>query len=210
MLVRWYVLALGAVIAGGCSAIIWFVGEGARGILAGNSIFVLPAQPGARRRWSSVPFCGVESLPLVVAVVGIAIAWYAYIRDPRLPAQDWRARSGPLYLFLYNKWYFDEIYDFLFVRPRLLAGRILWKRGDGMVIDGFGPRRHRGATIARRHRSRDRPAPNAAMSIHYAFVMLIGRRGASSPGSCSAGRPERMSSWPLLSLVTFLPLLGVA
>ena len=44
-----------------------------------------------------------------------------------------------LYLFLYNKWYFDELYDFLFVRPAFWLGRFLWKKGDGMVIDGLGP-----------------------------------------------------------------------
>ena len=44
-----------------------------------------------------------------------------------------------LYLFLYNKWYFDELYDFLFVQPALKLGRFLWKRGDGTVIDGLGP-----------------------------------------------------------------------
>ena len=55
--------------------------------------------------------------------------------------------------FLLNKWYFDELYDLIFVRPAQWIGRLLWKGGDGRVIDGVGPRRHRGAGH-RRHQSR--------------------------------------------------------
>ena len=56
-------------------------------------------------------------------------------RLPRGLARD----QAVLYRFLLNKWYFDEIYDFLFVRPALWLGRLFWKGGDGFVIDGLGP-----------------------------------------------------------------------
>ena len=61
-----------------------------------------------------------------------------YIRRPDLPVA--LARDQPLlYRFLLNKWYFDELYDFIFVRPTLWLGRLLWKGGDGLLIDGLGP-----------------------------------------------------------------------
>ena len=64
------------------------------------------------------------------------MALWFYIWNPTLPKRT-ADTFQPLYQFLLNKWYFDEIYDFLFVRPALALGRFLWKRGDGSVIDGF-------------------------------------------------------------------------
>ncbi|TIV89923.1 MAG: NADH-quinone oxidoreductase subunit L, partial [Mesorhizobium sp.] len=61
-----------------------------------------------------------------------------YIRSPELP-RSVAANHRLLYGFLLNKWYFDELYDFLFVRPAKRLGRFLWKTGDGAVIDGLGP-----------------------------------------------------------------------
>ncbi len=62
-------------------------------------------------------------------------AWIIYIVNPKLPKRLAESQR-PLYLFLLNKWYFDEIYDFLFVKSAKALGRLLWKRGDGNVIDG--------------------------------------------------------------------------
>jgi NADH-quinone oxidoreductase subunit L len=78
----------------------------------------------------------VKTAPFIAMLIGFAVSWWFYIKNPALPkalAQSQR----PLYLFLLNKWYFDEIYDFLFVRPAMWVGRFLWKRGDGGTIDGF-------------------------------------------------------------------------
>ena len=58
-----------------------------------------------------------------------------------------RTTSEPLYKFLLNKWYFDEIYDTIFVRPAKWLARFLWKRGDGWLIDGFGPTASRRASL---------------------------------------------------------------
>ena len=71
-------------------------------------------------------------------VIGFAIAWLFYIKAPHLPAQLADSQPG-LYRFLLNKWYFDELYDIIFVRPAKWLGRLLWKKGDGMIIDGLGP-----------------------------------------------------------------------
>ncbi len=77
----------------------------------------------------------VKVSPFIAMVLGFALAFQMYIRRPDLPAKL-AANQRPLYLFLLNKWYFDEIYDFLFVRSAKALGRFLWKRGDGDVIDG--------------------------------------------------------------------------
>ena len=78
----------------------------------------------------------VKISPFIAMLVGLGTAWVFYIGNPSIPHR--LAENQPhLYRFLLNKWYFDEIYDFLFVRPALAIGRFLWKRGDGKVIDGF-------------------------------------------------------------------------
>ena len=68
-------------------------------------------------------------------VIGFVMAMWFYIWDPSMPAKT-AASQRPLYLFLLNKWYFDELYDAIFVRPARAVGAFLWKRGDGDVIDG--------------------------------------------------------------------------
>jgi len=78
----------------------------------------------------------VKVSPFVAMILGFALAWLMYIKKPHLPAQL-AANQRPLYLFLLNKWYFDEIYDAIFVNPTKRLGTFLWKRGDGTVIDGM-------------------------------------------------------------------------
>ncbi len=78
----------------------------------------------------------VKVSPFIAMVLGFVVAWWFYIKNPALPAK--LAETQPvLYRFLLNKWYFDEIYDAIFVRPAMALGRFLWKVGDGKVIDGF-------------------------------------------------------------------------
>ncbi len=77
----------------------------------------------------------VKLSPFVVMLIGLATAYWFYIVNPSLPKRL-AENQRPLYLFLFNKWYFDEIYDFVFVQPSLALGRLLWRRGDGNVIDG--------------------------------------------------------------------------
>jgi NADH-quinone oxidoreductase subunit L len=78
----------------------------------------------------------VKLSPFVSMLLGLIVALWFYIWDPSMPRKVAESQR-PLYLFLLNKWYFDEIYDFLIVRPAQMLGRFLWKRGDGSVIDGF-------------------------------------------------------------------------
>jgi len=79
--------------------------------------------------------------------------------------------NWPLYQFLLNKWYFDELYDFLFVRPAMWLGRFLWKRGDGTVIDGLGPD---GVSARVIDMTRGVVRLQTGFVYHYAFAMLIG------------------------------------
>jgi len=108
--------------------------------------------------------------PAVVMLLGYTIAWYYYIDHPDLPPKM-AARRGPLYLFLYNKWYFDELYDFLFVRPAKWLGYKLWKIGDGKIIDGIGPD---GVSAGIVDWTRQVVRLQTGYLYHYAFAMLIG------------------------------------
>ena len=77
----------------------------------------------------------VKLSPFFAMIIGFVTAFWFYIINPSIPGRL-AANQRPLYLFLLNKWYFDEAYDFLFVKPASAIGRFLWKRGDGNVIDG--------------------------------------------------------------------------
>ena len=77
----------------------------------------------------------VKLSPFIAMLAGFLLAYQMYIRRPDLPAKL-AANQRPLYNFLLNKWYFDEIYAALIVRPIFWLGRTLWKQGDGAVIDG--------------------------------------------------------------------------
>ena len=112
----------------------------------------------------------VKALVLVVAASGVAAAYIGYMWKPQIPgllASNFR----PLYKFLLNKWYFDELYDWLFVRPAMRLGHGLWKVGDGAVIDGLGPDGLAAATLNIARRAR---AMQSGYLYHYAFAMLIG------------------------------------
>jgi NADH-quinone oxidoreductase subunit L len=103
-------------------------------------------------------------------VVGFLVAWQFYLRTPSMPVELAR-RFDLLYRFLLNKWYFDEIYDFLIVRPVLWLGRLLWKGGDGWLIDGFGPD---GVSARVLDVTRNVVRLQTGYLYHYAFAMLIG------------------------------------
>jgi NADH-quinone oxidoreductase subunit L len=109
-------------------------------------------------------------LPTVMMALGFVVAWIFYIRRPELPTELARQHE-PLYQFLLNKWYFDEIYDFLIVRPTLWLGRFLWKYGDGWVIDGWGPD---GISARVLDVTRGAIRLQTGYLYHYAFAMLIG------------------------------------
>jgi NADH-quinone oxidoreductase subunit L len=112
----------------------------------------------------------VSTLPTVMMALGFAVAWFFYIRRPELP-EELARQHQLLYRFLLNKWYFDEIYDVLIVRPTLWLGRLLWKGGDGKLIDGFGPD---GVSAVVLDVTRNVVRLQTGYMYHYAFAMLIG------------------------------------
>src|SRR3977135_1489520 len=112
----------------------------------------------------------VAVAPTVMMALGFLVAWHFYIRKPALPGELARQHE-PLYRFLLNKWYFDELYDVLFVRPTLWLGRLLWKGGDGWLIDGFGPD---GVSARVLDVTRNVVRLQTGYLYHYAFAMLIG------------------------------------
>ena len=112
----------------------------------------------------------VKALIVVVAAGGIAAAWVSYVLRPSLPGRL-AARFTRVYHFLYNKWYFDEIYEAVLVRPAKRLGFGLWKAGDGDVIDGLGPDGVAEATLGFSRRVR---ILQSGYVYHYAFTMLIG------------------------------------
>jgi NADH-quinone oxidoreductase subunit L len=159
-------LSLGAVFAGGIAES-FFVGED-RAAFWGNSILVLSEHDPLENTHHIPAIIGM--LPLIAGVLGIAVAYYCYMFRPDLPAII-AARFRPLYLFLLDKWYFDELYDRLFVRTAFWGGRFLWKQGDGATIDGLGPDGISAQTIAMAVRA---GRLQTGYLYHYAFAILIG------------------------------------
>lgn len=112
----------------------------------------------------------VPYTPFVMMVCGFVLALLMYIVKTSIPAKLAQSMPG-LYRFLLNKWYFDELYNRLFVRPSICLGRLFWKIGDGKIIDGLGP-----DGIAARVLDLTRGAVRlqSGYVYHYAFAMLIG------------------------------------
>ncbi|TIU48655.1 MAG: NADH-quinone oxidoreductase subunit L [Mesorhizobium sp.] len=166
MLVPLFILAAGALFAG----IIFhgaFIGEGYAEFWKA-SLFTL-ADNHILHEIHELPLW-VELSPFIAMVIGLALAWKFYIRSPEMPV-DLAGRHRGLYAFLLNKWYFDELYDFLFVRPAKRLGSFLWKTGDGTIIDGLGP----DGVSARVVDVTNRVVKlQTGYLYHYAFAMLIG------------------------------------
>ncbi|MBV1687092.1 NADH-quinone oxidoreductase subunit L [Novosphingobium sp. G106] len=170
MLIPLGVLSLGAIFAGfvfhGA-----FISEGTGEFWKGSLAFsehLIHAMHG-------VPW-EVKWAPFTVMAIGFALAWYAYLKNPSFPA-TFVGQFGVLHRFVYNKWYFDELYNFLFVRPAFWLGRLFWKQGDIGIVDRFGPNGAawlvaRGSTYAQRVQS--------GYLNSYALVMLLGLVGAIS------------------------------
>jgi NADH-quinone oxidoreductase subunit L len=116
----------------------------------------------------------VKLTATVVMVLGFIGAYIAYIAKPDIPAK-FVARFGWLHNFVFRKWYFDELYDAIFVRPAFWLGRQFWKLGDIGTIDRFGPNGiaavvERGSVATR--------AIQSGYLYTYALIMLLGLIGA--------------------------------
>ena len=166
MLVPLYVLAAGALLAGVVFHD-WFFGHHYAEFWKA-SIFTLP-ENRIVDEFHKVPYL-VKWTPLIVTAIGFAVAYMMYVRNPKSAANLAETNKG-LYRFLLNKWYFDELYDRIFVRPAMWFGRLFWKQGDGRIIDGLGPD---GISSRVLDIARGATRIQSGYLYHYAFAMLIG------------------------------------
>ncbi|KUL94808.1 NADH:ubiquinone oxidoreductase subunit L [Bosea sp. WAO] len=169
MLIPLALLSIGAIAAGFAFKGV-FIGDGydafwKGAIFTGKDNHILHAM-------HEVPKWVVWS-PFFAMLIGFLLALYMYVLRPDVPGK--LAAANPvLYRFLLNKWYFDEIYDFLFVKPSMWLGKFLWKKGDGFVIDGMGPDGISARVVDVTNRV---VRLQTGYLYHYAFTMLIGVAG---------------------------------
>jgi NADH-quinone oxidoreductase subunit L len=154
-------LALGSLLAGGLFAHL-FIG-GAQAEFWRGSLVTHAGEAHEAPLW-------VALAPTVAMAAGFGVAWYFYITNPLVPFGLAKRFRGA-YLFLLNAWYFDALYDALFVRPAKRLGRLLWKTGDGAIIDGIGPDGIAARVIDITNRV---VKLQSGYIYHYAFVMLVG------------------------------------
>ena len=165
MLVPLCVLSIGALIAG-FSLDSWFIGEDMTHFW--NGAIVNGPQNDVMERLEHVPEW-VEYAPLVFGLAGISLAFVMYIVNPLMPVRL-AQMFKPVYRFVQNKWYFDEVYNWLLVRPLLCAARLLWQVGDATLIDGVP----NGLAEITSDSSRQVVRIQTGSLAVYAFVMLIG------------------------------------
>jgi len=175
MLVPLYVLAIGALFAGFAFHNYFIGSHHEPGHLDphymefwGNAL-VLGEHNKILETFHQVPVL-VKFAPFIMMVLGFVTAWWFYIRSPGMPVELARQHPG-LYQFLLNKWYFDELYEYIFIRPANWLGRLFWKQGDGRIIDGFGPD---GISARVLDITRGVTRLQTGYLYHYAFAMLIG------------------------------------
>ena len=166
MLIPLFVLALGAIFSG------WyfyndFVGYNWKEFW-GNSIFISEKHK-AFKLAHYVPLW-VKYLPIFLAILGILCAYLFYILNPNLP-KILSKKFSLIYNLFFNKWYFDELYDYLFVKSFIKFGNFFWKKGDEGTIDRFGPN---GISNLVKNISSKSIIIQSGYIYHYAFAMLIG------------------------------------
>jgi NADH-quinone oxidoreductase subunit L len=166
MLVPLMVLAAGALFAGYLGSAL-FIGE-ERLAFWGASVVDHEVTEHAHH----VP-TWVKLLPLVVTAGGVFMGWVFYAAKPKWPVRLAEANPG-IYQFLLNKWYFDELYDRIFIKPAFALGRGFWKGGDGALIDGIGPD---GVAALTRSIAARFGKMQSGYLYHYAFAMIIGIAG---------------------------------
>ena len=166
MLIPLFVLALGAIFSG------WyfyndFVGYNWKEFW-GNSIFISEKHK-AFKLAHYVPLW-VKYLPIFLAILGILCAYLFYVLNPNLP-KILSKKFSLIYNLFFNKWYFDELYDYLFVKSFIKFGNFFWKKGDEGTIDRFGPN---GISKLVKNISSKSIIIQSGYIYHYAFAMLIG------------------------------------
>ena len=171
MLVPICLLAVGAIFAGQLFHGIFIDAERAPEFWRGSIAFIRQLAIAAEEAGFWVKFA-----PTIAWLLGLWIAWNNYIRRPEA-ATHFVQQFPAVYKFVSNKWYFDELYDIIFVRPALWLGRLFWKGGDEGTIDRFGPH---GAAYAVGIGNRVTYRLQSGYLYSYALVMLLGLIGAAT------------------------------
>ena len=163
MLIPLVLLSIGAIFAGYIFKEI-FIGLGVASNFWQNSIFFLkPLSTEHPPLWFLI-------LTPILVILSIPIAYYLFVKNKSLPLQIANVNK-PLYNFLLNKWYFDELYDVLLVNPSKKLGLFLWKFFDVKLIDGFGPD---GISALIKKCSQKASKFQSGFIYQYAFIMLLG------------------------------------
>ena len=159
-------LAFGAIFAG------WFGYQSFVGYdmsyFWGDSLFILPEHHAMEEAHHVAEW--VKRLPVILAASGVGLAIIAYLIIPSLPARV-VSMARPIHTLFFNKWFFDELYDLLFVRASVRFGRFLWVKGDKQTIDAFGPDGLSGLVL---NGSNKLSKLQSGYFYHYAFAMMIG------------------------------------
>ena len=162
MLIPLIILGVGAVLSG-ILLKNFFIGQESTNFWK-NSIFFIN-----ELSHDHIPLWLILITPIIVTIA-IPISYYYFIKNPKI-LENFKISYNKIYDFLLNKWYFDEIYEFIFVKPLKKLGDIFWKRGDENTIDRFGPN---GISKVVKYISNKAIKFQTGFIYDYAFVMLIG------------------------------------
>ena len=163
MLIPLILLSIGAVFAGFTFKELFIGYDGINNFWKDSIFFLEPLSTDHPPLWFLI-------LTPTLVILSIPIAYYLFVKNKKLPEQIANI-NNPLYKFLLNKWYFDELYDTLFVRPSKNFGLFLWKFFDLKIIDGFGPD---GISTLIKKFSIKANKFQSGFIYQYAFVMLLG------------------------------------
>ena len=163
MLIPLFILSIGAIFAGVLFKELFISSSSENYFWAESIKFLEPLSTDHPPTWFLL-------LTPCLVLVSIPIAYYLFVKNKELP-NSIVSINKPLYNFLVNKWYFDELYDVLFIKTSKKLGLFLWKFCDGTIIDGFGPD---GISSFIKKCSIKATKFQSGFIYQYAFVMLLG------------------------------------
>ena len=163
MLIPLVLLSIGAIFAGFLFKELFIGYEGLNNFWRDSIFFLKPLSTDHPPLWFLL-------LTPTLVILSIPLAYYLFLKNRNLP-ERLASINKPLYQFLLNKWYFDELYDVLFVKPSKKLGLFLWKFFDLKIIDGFGPD---GISSMIKKFSVKANKFQSGYIYQYAFVMLLG------------------------------------
>ena len=163
MLIPLIFLAVGAIFAGITFKELFIGDEGLEYFWRDSIFFLKPLSTEHPPLWFLI-------LTPILVIISIPTAYYLFLKNKNLTNQIVKVNQ-PLYQFLLNKWYFDELYENLFVKPSKRIGLFLWKFFDLKIIDGFGPD---GISALIKKFSIKANKFQSGYIYQYAFIMLLG------------------------------------